>query len=79
MSFIESIKEGFKLFGDTIAYLVNSVLLFVVYVVGVGISALFVKLAGKELMRKKTDSKADTYWVPLNLKKEKMENYYRQF
>ncbi len=79
MSLTKGIKEGFKLFGDTIAYLVNSVLLFAVYVIGVGVSSVFVKLSGKELMRKKTDTKVDTYWVPLNLKKEKIENYYRQF
>ena len=76
---LRGFKEGFARFGEYIASVVNTVLLIIVYVFGVGISAILAKLVGKSFLETKIDSKSNTYWEDLNLEKEPLENYYRQF
>lgn len=69
--------KGFKQFGHIINNIINFVLLSVVYFIGVGITFLVAKIMGKHFLN--TGKKKDTYWVKLNLGKQKMEDYYRQF
>tara|TARA_B100000315_G_C14167458_1_gene402973 strand:- start:186 stop:431 length:246 start_codon:yes stop_codon:yes gene_type:complete len=71
-------KSGTKLFGNTIATLINTILLTLVYFIGVGITTLFAKIRKKHFLQNKPTSK-DSYWSDLNLKKQPMEKYYRQF
>jgi hypothetical protein len=79
MRFLSGIKEGFKEFGENIALIVNSVLLSIVYFVGVGPTSLFAKLVKKSFLDVKIEKKSKTYWSDLNLKKRPEEEYYRQF
>jgi hypothetical protein len=71
--------KGMKEFGDNITIIINTVLLFFVYLFGVGLSAFFGKLARKKFLDLKPDKNKKSYWEDLNLKKEKIDNYYRQF
>ena len=75
--FGEGCKEGFKEFGHTIAAFVNTVLLSIVYFIGVGITAFFARLLNKRFLDMRL--KKGSYWEDLNLKKEPIENYHRQF
>lgn len=77
--FIKNFKKGQKMFADDIAIIINSILLSIVYIFGVGISAIFARIFDKKFMDKKPNINAKTYWEPLNLKKAKTEEYYRQF
>ncbi len=70
-------KRGFKDFGENISIIINSVLLSIVYLVGVGITSIIAKIAKKEFLE--TKMKRESYWSSLNLKKEDKENYYRMF
>ncbi|USN45017.1 MAG: hypothetical protein H6502_03055 [Candidatus Woesearchaeota archaeon] len=78
-SFLLGFKKGFKLFSENIALIVNVVLLTFVYVIGIGITSLVAKLFGKHFMAMRLDKKKKTYWEKLELKKESMDSYYRQF
>jgi hypothetical protein len=78
-SFFKGFKEGFAQFGKYIASVVNTILLIVVYIFGVGISAVIAKLVGKSFLETTIDEKKTTYWEDLNLENEPLENYYRQF
>lgn len=77
--FFRGIKIGFGNFGQNIATLVNTLLLSIVYFVGVGITALFSKVVRKRFLDLKLDKKRKSYWKTLNLKKRPIEEYYRQF
>jgi hypothetical protein len=79
MSFLSGIKEGFKEFGENIALIVNSLLLSVVYFLGVGPTSLVAKIVRKSFLDVKIEKKSKTYWSDLNLKKRPEEEYYRQF
>ncbi len=90
MSLIKGLREGFKHFGDSVTCIVNSILLTIVYFLGIGPTAIFMKIKGRKLlndsMRQDADEKnnsaaksKDTYYEELNLKNEKMEGHYRQF
>lgn len=76
--FITGFKHGFAAFGHTISTLVNSVLLSVVYFIGVGASALVAKIFNKHFFPLK-HSKESSYWTDLRLGKKPIEDHYRQF
>jgi hypothetical protein len=74
---LKGIKKGMKDFGHNLATIINTVLLFIVYIIGVGITAIIAKLAGKHFLDIKGEK--PSYWSDLNLKKKPIEEYYRQF
>ena len=76
--FFRGFRKGMKNFGNGIALIINSVLLAIVYFIGVGFTAVFAKLFRKHFLDMRL-SKKETYWSDLNLKKKPMEEYYRQF
>jgi len=77
-NFFKGFLKGQKLFGETISTIINSILLTIVYVFGVGISSLFGKISKKDFLDLNPSSKK-TYWSELNLTKQSIEKYYRQF
>ena len=77
--FFGGFNEGMKKFGNNISVIINSVLLSIVYLIGVGIVSIFAKLFGKHFLDTKISENSKSYWSNLNLKKQPLENYYRQF
>jgi len=77
--FTKGFKKGMHAFGQHIAVIVNSVLLAIVYLVGVGLTALACRLFKKKLMDLKPDAKSETYWSDIDLKKRPIKEHYRQF
>ncbi|MBD3310553.1 hypothetical protein GF351_05010 [Candidatus Woesearchaeota archaeon] len=77
MSFFNGVKKGTALFGHCITAIINSILLTLVYALGVGITAVLAKLCRKNFLD--TDLKGRSYWKKLDLKKRPIEEYYRQF
>jgi len=76
--FFTGFKEGLKDFGGNISIVVNTILLSFVYLIGVGLTSIIAKIFKKRFLQLK-ESKRESYWKSLNLKKKKMEEYYRQF
>jgi len=74
---LKDIKEGYKMFGDDIASIVNFILLTFVYFLGVGITSIVAKISRKHFLELKTER--NSYWSELNLSKRTKEEYYRQF
>ena len=79
LSFFRGFKEGMHLFSSRISLLVNTILLFFVYIIGVGFSSVIARITGKQFLTLRLDKKAATYWEDLDLKKKPMKEYYRQF
>lgn len=77
--FFKAFRKGFSKFSIGISLIINSILLIIVYFIGVGITSLVAKLAGKHFLEKKISKNAKTYWTNLNLKKKHIGEYYRQF
>ena len=71
--------EGVRDFGNNLSIIVNSVLLLIAYLIGVGITSLIAKIFGKHFLEMKLLKKEKTYWSNLNLKKKPIDEYYRQF
>ena len=65
-----------KDFGEGISIVVNSVLLLIVYIIGIGITSIIARITGKDFLDKK---KENSYWSDLNLGKKPKEEYFRQF
>jgi len=76
--FFKGFQKGMHMFGNNVGHIVNSALLLLVYVAGVGITSIIAKLSGKRFLDTKLSEK-DTYWSELDLKKKPEEEYYRQF
>ena len=83
--FVQGFKNGMDQFGKSISSFINTILLTIVYVFGVGITSLVAKITKKKFLnieqtqQKSKKSKKETYWQDLNLTKQDLENYYRQF
>lgn len=77
-SFLVGFKKGMNHFGDNIATIINTVLLSIVYLIGVGLTSLFAKIAKKNFLDINLEKK-DSYWSDLNLGKKQIKEYYRQF
>jgi hypothetical protein len=76
--FFKGFCRGFKGFSQNIALIVNTVLLTLVYVIGVGVTSMIAKIFKKQFLEIKL-SKKNSYWSDLGLKKKSMQEYYRQF
>jgi len=79
MSFFKGFKKGTEEFSHNITVIINSFLLFIVYIVGVGLTSVVAKIFGKHFLDKKIDRKSNTYWSDLNIKKKSIKECYRQF
>ncbi len=79
MAFFKEFKQGQKSFGDSIAALVNSILLSFVYFIGVGGTSILAKIFGKHFLDLKINKQSQTYWEELGLEKKNKGDYYKQF
>ena len=77
--FLKGFKLGMEEFGSNIAIIINSILISIVYLIGVGFTSIIAKLSGKHFLETKTSIKKKSYWSELNLKKKPIGDYYRQF
>ena len=77
--FFKGFKKGIKEFSDNIAIIVNSILLSIVYFIGVGTTSLFARIFKKHFLDTKISKEAKSYWKDLNLKKKPLKECYRQF
>jgi hypothetical protein len=77
--FVKGFRKGMEKFGLAIAVIVNTILLFFVYLAGVGFTSLFGRLAGKRFLETSVSAEEETYWSGLDLKKKPIDEYYRQF
>tara|TARA_Y100000310_G_scaffold330908_1_gene403485 strand:+ start:976 stop:1218 length:243 start_codon:yes stop_codon:yes gene_type:complete len=77
--FIAQIYKGQKIFGEDIAAIINSVLLTIVYILGIGLTSLTAKILRKSFLDLKPSPRKKTYWQDLNITKRPLEEYYRQF
>lgn len=76
---LSGFTKGIKMFGENIAYLVNIILLSIVYVFAVGITAMIAKFFGKHFLELKVDKNCVSYWSDLNLKRKDLQEYLKQF
>lgn len=77
--FFSGLKRGARNFGETMVIIVNSALLLVVYLIGIGLTSILSKLAGRKFLDTKPSKEKRSYWSDLNLGKKPQEDYYRQF
>ena len=76
-SFIRGFGGGFKRFGHLISLIVNSVLLFFVYFIGVGITSIIAKIFGKRFLE--LDKNKESYWIIHEKKKKTLEEFKKMF
>lgn len=76
--FFIGFKKGMGNFGNNISLIINSILLAVAYIIGVGLTSIAAKIIGKHFLETRI-SKRESYWSDLKLKKKPLREYYRQF
>ncbi len=60
--FFAGFREGFKLFGRTIAFIVNFAMISVLYFTGIGLTSIACKIFGKRFLELKHDKTKKSYW-----------------
>lgn len=78
-NFFRGMSSGMEKFGHTIGSLVNTILLLLVYVIGVGLTSVIAKVFRKKFLEMERQPGNRTYWSNLNLKKKSIDKYLRQF
>jgi len=78
-SLFKGIYEGIGKFGKIINTIVTFVLLFLVFVFGIGLVSLFSKLSSKKFLDMKPDSSLPSYWQESIIAKRNKEDYYKPF
>jgi hypothetical protein len=77
IDFWNGLKQGFRAFSANINAVVNTVLLSIAYVIGIGVTALVAKVAGKKFL---TMQRAKgTYWKPVQKREQPLDEAFRQF
>ena len=76
--FLKGMKNGLKTFGENITIIINTLLISIVYIIGVGPVSVAAKIKGKRFIDT-SNIKKKTYWKELNLKRKSLEEYYKQF
>lgn len=74
----KEILNLFGFFGKFVSSIVNFILLFIVYFVGVGLSALFVRILNKKILDLKKENKK-SYWGEKIVEDKKFDDHFRQF
>jgi len=77
--FFKAFYKGMKIFGEGAVNVVNFFLLLIMYIFGVGISALLSKISGKKLLNlDKSNKKIHSYWLDKK-NGQKLADFYKQF
>ena len=77
--FFIGFKKGIRDFGHNLTLIVNSILLSIVYCIGIGVTSIIAKIFRRHFLETKTSEEKETYWSDLDLKTRPIEDYYRQF
>jgi hypothetical protein len=77
--FFGTIWKGIKYFGERMAGIVNYILLTVVYITGVFLTWVLVKLLRKHFLELKVDKNSKTYWLPAETQDYTKKESYRSF
>jgi len=72
--FFKGSKKVLEEFNQIIVKVSNSILLFVVYSVGAGLTSILARLVGKHFLDIKALKGVDSYWSDLNLKKSQFQS-----
>ena len=73
-----NVKSILETFGKLISGIVNFILLFAVYLVGIGIVSIFAKIFGKHFLELKKQNKSSN-WHEHKVTKQPLEQYHRTF
>ena len=71
--------DGVKRFGLRMSKVTNFVLLVPVYFLGVGVTSIIAKIAGKRFLLLKLSKNKKSYWEAYNIGREKEEEYYKMY
>jgi len=75
----EAIKKGFLAFSHFMQKIVNTILLSIVYFIGIGLTSLILKLFGKRFMELKLDKHAKSYYKNCDATKKQKSDFYRMY
>ncbi|MCX6709904.1 MAG: hypothetical protein NTV63_03040 [Candidatus Woesearchaeota archaeon] len=78
IDFFRGFIKGFKRVGENAAVFINSIILSVVYFLGIGLTAIFAKAFRKHFIKVKKPNSA-TYWEEREKVSGKIEDYFDQF
>lgn len=77
--FFKGFMSGMHAFTANIVTIINTILLTVVYIIGVGPISIIGRIKGKQFLDMKRKSQKNSYWETLDLKRKSKKEYYKQF
>lgn len=71
--------KGMRTFGKDLGAVINSAILLIMYVFGIGITSVVAKVLKKKFLKLKPTKSELSYWVDLDVKKQDPDEFYKQF
>ncbi|GEM_PF-1331312 len=71
--------RGLKKISRGLNFIINTALLLIVYIFGVGLTWLFAKILKKHFLEMQPSKNRQTYWSDAELRGSDVSDYYRQF
>ena len=78
IEFVKGFRKGFKDFAFKVTDVINFILLFFVYYLGVGLTSIIAKVFRKHFLDLNFKDK-NSYWVRHKQTSKKIDEFYRQF
>lgn len=76
---LAKLTTGFKEISRFLSSIFNAIFLALVYIAGVGLTAIAAKIFKKRFLEKEINEEIKSYWVRRRPEEAKIENYLRQF
>jgi len=76
--FASGFKKGQGFFTESLSTIVNTVILTLIYIIGVGATSIFVR-GKKRMLHLETEKGKKSYWENIEKKDNTKEGFYKQF
>lgn len=77
--FFRGYKKGMENFGSIISTIVNTIILSIVYILGIGLTSILAKIVRKKFIETKVLKNKETYWSNIDSKNKSIKEFYKQF
>lgn len=74
-----SFTKGMNEFNKDLIFIINSVVLLIVYVLFVGITSIIARVFKKHFLHLNISANIDTYWTSTKQNLDSSEDYFKQF
>jgi hypothetical protein len=79
MFFLSDFYKGMCLFGKKVSIFINTILLLIAYVFGIGLTAIIAKLIDKNFLKLRIEKDKTSYWEETHITDKEVSEFLKQY